>query len=364
MPAAGAHSVAIIFAAIAPQQRGDRGGGSDEPRRGSRCSHRLSPRQRPQEYSTIGEVLFASIHADPAMDYPFFWGHADERGTGAGDGKTLNLPLPRGTDIGAYLHALEMACGAVAEHGTNLLVLSFGADTFEGDPISFFELRVEDYTRIGSRIAALQIPPSSHGRRLFDRRAGTIVRSFLSGFTRNEAKIDEALSPILKKAPLLAIGARRRAGHRRRGGFYHCIRGRCKRRSGGFHRRLDFDTRIAWSPTTRARRDAGPLFLRLGRAIPKADRDPQMEFRRLNAAASDAVIWLALWKRPGDRLSLRSAHRGLQHHQKIVVIDDNRAACGGIDITTPLDTSETSDGDRTARRPAAKTISRGTTRPC
>ena len=27
-----------------------------------------------------GDVAFASIHADPATDYPFFWGHADETG--------------------------------------------------------------------------------------------------------------------------------------------------------------------------------------------------------------------------------------------------------------------------------------------
>jgi acetoin utilization deacetylase AcuC-like enzyme len=28
------------------------------------------------------EVFFASIHADPANDYPFYWGHADEAGQG------------------------------------------------------------------------------------------------------------------------------------------------------------------------------------------------------------------------------------------------------------------------------------------
>ena len=27
-----------------------------------------------------GDVLFASIHADPVMDYPDYWGHADETG--------------------------------------------------------------------------------------------------------------------------------------------------------------------------------------------------------------------------------------------------------------------------------------------
>src|SRR6185295_12601491 len=43
------------------------------------------------------DVFFASIHADPKTDYPFFWGHADESG-----GNILNLPLPRGTDWNRY----------------------------------------------------------------------------------------------------------------------------------------------------------------------------------------------------------------------------------------------------------------------
>ena len=130
-----------------------------------------------------GDVLFVSIHADPATDYPFFWGHADERGIGAGEGKTLNLPLPRGTAIGAYLEALETACDAVAAHGTDLLVLSFGADTFEGDPISFFKLREADYAAIGSQIAALGLPTAivMEGGYAIDA-LGRIVTSLLSGF--------------------------------------------------------------------------------------------------------------------------------------------------------------------------------------
>ncbi|MFX6254458.1 histone deacetylase family protein, partial [Acinetobacter baumannii] len=43
------------------------------------------------------DVLFVSIHSDPAVEFPFFLGHADETGAGEGDGFTLNLPLPRGT---------------------------------------------------------------------------------------------------------------------------------------------------------------------------------------------------------------------------------------------------------------------------
>src|SRR5262249_55180525 len=41
------------------------------------------------------DMLTVSIHADPARFYPFFWGHADERGEGPGLGYNLNLPLPR-----------------------------------------------------------------------------------------------------------------------------------------------------------------------------------------------------------------------------------------------------------------------------
>jgi len=104
------------------------------------------------------DVLFVSIHADPVTDYPFFWGHADECGSGTGAGKTLNLPLPRGTAIDGYNSALDQALKAVGAHGTDLLVLSFGADTFEDDPISFFKLRRHDYREIGARIAALALP--------------------------------------------------------------------------------------------------------------------------------------------------------------------------------------------------------------
>ncbi|HNJ45782.1 MAG TPA: histone deacetylase family protein, partial [Ottowia sp.] len=39
------------------------------------------------------DVLFVSIHGDPRTEYPFYLGHADETGAGAGQGCNLNLPL-------------------------------------------------------------------------------------------------------------------------------------------------------------------------------------------------------------------------------------------------------------------------------
>ena len=105
-----------------------------------------------------GDVFFASLHADPRSDYPFFWGHSDETGIGAGEGATLNLPLPRGTAIGGYEPALDRALEAIAGFGAELLVCSFGADTFSGDPISFFALETGDYGPVARRIGALRLP--------------------------------------------------------------------------------------------------------------------------------------------------------------------------------------------------------------
>ncbi len=98
-------------------------------------------------------IRFASIHADPATDYPFFWGHAAESG-----GNILNLPLPRGTEFPAYEEALARALEWLGEDRPELLIVSYGADTYAGDPISHFALQTPDYTRVARRIAALGLP--------------------------------------------------------------------------------------------------------------------------------------------------------------------------------------------------------------
>jgi acetoin utilization deacetylase AcuC-like enzyme len=130
-----------------------------------------------------GDVFFASIHADPKSDYPFYWGHADERGIGAGEGATLNLPLPRGTDMAAFEPALAKALTAIAAFAPDLLVVSYGADTFAGDPISFFKLETADYATNARSIAAAGLPTLvvMEGGYAIDA-LGANVSSFLSGF--------------------------------------------------------------------------------------------------------------------------------------------------------------------------------------
>jgi len=104
------------------------------------------------------DVYFASIHGDPRTEYPFYLGHADETGSGAGWGANLNLPLPRGTDYATWAQALETALAGIARFGADALVVSLGMDTFEGDPISGFKLKTDDYLRIGERLAKAGLP--------------------------------------------------------------------------------------------------------------------------------------------------------------------------------------------------------------
>ena len=104
------------------------------------------------------DVLFASLHADPRVEYPYFLGYADERGDGDAAGFTHNYPLPHGTTWDTYGTALDDACAKAAAFAPDALVVSLGVDTYEHDPISQFRLRSEDFIRIGSRIAATRCP--------------------------------------------------------------------------------------------------------------------------------------------------------------------------------------------------------------
>jgi acetoin utilization deacetylase AcuC-like enzyme len=111
-----------------------------------------------QIFYTRGDVFFASIHADPAREYPYFAGYADERGAGAGLGYNLNIPLEAGMSDARYLAVLEIALQAITTFGARYLVISAGFDTFGGDPIGDFALTSAAYPAIGRRIAELGLP--------------------------------------------------------------------------------------------------------------------------------------------------------------------------------------------------------------
>ena len=109
-------------------------------------------------FYTRPDVLTVSVHGDPRTEYPFYLGHADERGDGEGHGCNLNLPLPRGTGFDGWMSALHQALDAIVHFDAQALVVALGVDTFEGDPISGFRLRSADYLRVGATLASLRLP--------------------------------------------------------------------------------------------------------------------------------------------------------------------------------------------------------------
>jgi acetoin utilization deacetylase AcuC-like enzyme len=100
------------------------------------------------------DVLFVSLHADPAFEYPFFLGFANEEGRGPGVGRNRNYPLPAGTEWQAYASALEDALAAVADFGPDAIVVSLGVDTALEDADTF-RLVADDYPRLGAALAGL-----------------------------------------------------------------------------------------------------------------------------------------------------------------------------------------------------------------
>jgi len=104
------------------------------------------------------EVLTVSIHADPARFYPFYWGHVQERGAGAGLGGNLNLPLPRGTGDDPYLRTLDHALARISAFGCDALVVALGLDAHENDPFQGLAVTTAGFARITAAIAALGVP--------------------------------------------------------------------------------------------------------------------------------------------------------------------------------------------------------------
>jgi acetoin utilization deacetylase AcuC-like enzyme len=129
------------------------------------------------------DVLFVSIHADPSFAYPHFLGFADETGEGKGEEYNLNLPLPRGTDWARYREALAAALARASKFGADTLLISLGMDTYEEDPIALFEIKRDDYFRMGEMIAGAKLPTLFNFEGGYDLNAlGEITVNVLEGF--------------------------------------------------------------------------------------------------------------------------------------------------------------------------------------
>lgn len=104
------------------------------------------------------QTFYCSLHADPDVEYPYFWGGADEIGAGAGTGTNLNLPLPIGTTDPEYLTALDQALEQIVAFAPRYLLVSLGLDIAAGDPVGGFQISLAGMQEIGQRIAGLGFP--------------------------------------------------------------------------------------------------------------------------------------------------------------------------------------------------------------
>lgn len=129
------------------------------------------------------DVLTVSLHADPARFYPFFWGHAHERGAGPGLGYNLNLPLARGTNDDDFLTTLQTALTRVQAYGADAVVIALGLDAHIDDPFKGLAITTPGFARIGAAIAGLNLPTVlvQEGGYLCDALGGNL-KSVLNGF--------------------------------------------------------------------------------------------------------------------------------------------------------------------------------------
>jgi acetoin utilization deacetylase AcuC-like enzyme len=129
------------------------------------------------------DVLFVSLHGDPNRYYPWFTGHAGERGAGAGEGANLNLPLPIGSGDAVWLAALASALAAIHEFRPDAMVVSLGFDASEHEPLNALSVTEDGFARAGERIGELRLPTAIIQEGGYNvALLGVLLKRFLDGF--------------------------------------------------------------------------------------------------------------------------------------------------------------------------------------
>jgi len=100
-----------------------------------------------------GRVLYVSMHQWPL--YPGT-GRLEETGAGAGEGFTVNLPLPPGATGDVYLAAMdEVLAPAVERFDPTWAIVSAGFDAHRADPLTGLGLAAGDYADLTARLLSL-----------------------------------------------------------------------------------------------------------------------------------------------------------------------------------------------------------------
>ncbi len=99
------------------------------------------------------DVLFCSIHQSPL--YPGT-GPAADRGSGAGEGFTVNLPVPPGSGEDVWLGLLdEVLTPAMERFRPQLILVSAGYDAHHADPLASCVLESSSFAAMAARLRDL-----------------------------------------------------------------------------------------------------------------------------------------------------------------------------------------------------------------
>jgi acetoin utilization deacetylase AcuC-like enzyme len=130
------------------------------------------------------DVLTVSIHGDPTRYYPWYVGHAEERGAGAGEGCNINMPLAIGSGDAVWLEAVGRGVQAARDFGAEALVVSLGFDASEHEPLNALNVTADGFARAGALIAGLGLPSAliQEGGYNIDL-LGSLLQRFLIGWS-------------------------------------------------------------------------------------------------------------------------------------------------------------------------------------
>ncbi|MDO6589338.1 class II histone deacetylase [Loktanella sp. D2R18] len=100
------------------------------------------------------DVLTVSIHQD--RNYPMDTGAFVDRGTGAGTGFNLNIPLPPGTGHTGYLATMErLALPAIHSFAPDVLIIACGYDAAANDPLGRMLATADTFAQMTAQVMAL-----------------------------------------------------------------------------------------------------------------------------------------------------------------------------------------------------------------
>jgi len=130
-----------------------------------------------------GDVLFVSVHGDPNGYYPWYVGHAGERGGGVGEGANLNLPLARGAQDAAWLEAIGTGLAAISAFGAEALVVSLGFDASKDEPLRYLSVSETGFAHAGAAIGGLRLPTAIVQEGGYNTAIiGTLLERFIGAF--------------------------------------------------------------------------------------------------------------------------------------------------------------------------------------